>query len=126
MRNNILLFILILAISLVVAPYFGGWYDMFSPHYGSWVYDRQDSIFFSGILLAYVFFVPLIFELFGKGNKNKWMIILLAPVMLFYLYANIKLIYIPVAVSITGCLLAKLIKFIIKKFKHPNSSMVVK
>ncbi len=128
MRNNILLFILVLAISLATASYFGGWYDYFVPQYDYSLLgiDQETIVYVAGLFFAYVFFVPFIFELLGKGSKNKWMVILLAPVILFYLYDSVALVYIPIIASIAGCLIAKLTNLVIRQFRHPNPPMVIK
>ncbi|KKP56344.1 MAG: hypothetical protein UR80_C0016G0006 [Parcubacteria group bacterium GW2011_GWB1_35_5] len=127
MKNNILLFIFVLVISLATASYFGGWYDYFVPQYDYSLLgiDQETVVYIAGLFFAYVFFVPFIFELLGKGNKNKWIVVLLVPVVLFYLYDNVMLTYIPILASITGCLLAKLINLTIKKFKHQNPPMII-
>ena len=126
MRKNILLFVLVLVISLATAPYFGGWYDKFSPHYGSWTYSKEDSVFFTGFVLNYIFFTPFIFELLGKGNKKKCIIGLIVPPTLLWIFADIYYIYIPISLGLVGFALAKLISIIISKLKKPNLPMVVK
>ncbi len=112
---NLILLIATIALSYLTSEYVGNWYANLVPHYGSWIYDKADSIKFSGFLLSYTFFTPLVFGLFGRGKKNWWTAILLAPVLLFYLYAKASLFYIPLLAAIAGCLIAKLINFVYKK-----------
>ncbi len=120
MRKNILLLILVLSIGLVTAPYFGSWYDKISPQYSGWMTDKNAAVSFAGFLVSYVFFIPLIYGLFGiKKNKN-WIIWLLTPILLFWLGADSSHIYIPIILSLFGFGLAKLIQFIIFKLKRPN------
>ena len=128
MRKNILLFVLVLVISLATAPYFGALYDRFSPQQGStfWGLDENDALSFVGFFVAYVFFTPFIFELLGKGNKKKWIIGLIVPPTLLWIFADIYYIYIPISLGLVGFALAKLISIIISKLKKPNLPMVVK
>ena len=128
MKRNILLFILVLVMSFATASYFGSLYNYFVPQDSSSMLgaSKDTAIFTAGIFFSYVFLVPLIFELFGMGSKKKWIVVSLVPVILFYLSDNIKLVYIPILTAIIGFLLAKIINFLISKFKHPNPPMVVK
>lgn len=125
--KNIFLLIVALVLAYLTAPYFGSWYDQINPQYDS-LFGAPKNITdtVAGLPLAYVFFIPLLFELWGKGKKNWWMIILLAPVILFYLYADLSLVYIPIALAIAGCLIAKLVRLIYSKIHHPNPPMVIK
>ena len=126
MKNNVLLFILVLVISLATASYFGGLYDIFDAQYGGgWMADKEMAVNLAGFIFAYVFFIPFVFELLSKRNKNKWMIWSLVPVILLYIGYNWQLLYIPIIASIVGCLLAKLINFVISKLKHSNPPMVI-
>ena len=124
--KNIVLFVAVLILSYFTAPYFGDWYNKFYPQHGSWIVSRSDSIFFAGLLLSYVVLIPFVFELFGTGNKKKWMMWSLLPIILLLLLADASNIYIPILASIIAFALAKIINFIISKFKHPNPPMVVK
>ena len=126
MRRNILLLILVLVICLVVASYFGSWYDRVDPQYGGWITSKEDAMVFAGFILAYVLLVPFVFKLLGIGSQNKWIGWLVAPVFLMYIGYNWKLFYIPIVLLLIGFWLAKLINLIISKFKHPNPPMVVK
>ncbi len=124
MRNNILLFILVLTISFATASYVGGWYDKIDPQRGGWFWgpSNEEILVFVGFLISYVFFVSLMFELLSKKNKNKWIVWSLIPIVLLYAGYNWKLLYIPILTSIAGYILAKLIQFTIFKLKRPNPS----
>jgi hypothetical protein len=119
MRKNILLFILVLTLSLATASYFGVLYDYFVPQSGASLLgvSKDTAVSTAGIFFAYMIILPFIFELFGLGNKNKWILILLAPVILFYISDNLNLVYIPILASFSAFILAKLINFIISKFR---------
>jgi|SRR3989338_2913585 len=122
MRKNILLLILVLVLCLVVASYFGALYDKFSPQYsyGLFGVGRENAIIFAGIPFAYMFLIPFVFGMFGAGKKRKWILWSLLPVVLFYLYDSVSLIYIPIVAGLAGFLFATLINLLISKFKHPN------
>lgn len=124
MRKNILFFILVLVLSLVTAPYFGSWYDGLYPQSGDWIYDKEDAIFFAGMLLSYVFLIPFIFEIFGSGNRKKWVLWSLLPIFLFLMYGGINFIYLPIVLSLIGFAFAWLIRKIF--IRHPNPPMVIK
>lgn len=128
MRNNFLLFILVLALSLITAPYLGGWYDKFDPQYsyGLFGVGRENAIFLTGFFVAYVIFVPLIFELLGAGSRKKWILWSLLPPALLWVSADFSHIYLPIAAAVAAYLVAKLIRFIVSKFKRPGLPMVIK
>lgn len=116
MRRNILLFILVLVISYFVAPYFGLIYNMFAPQLGSSFLGvgKETAIYVAGIPFAYMFLIPLTFGLFGSGNRNKWIIWLVTPIILFYLYDNVRLTYLPIALALIAFGLAFIVRKIFK------------
>lgn len=128
MRKNILFFILVIVLSFVLAPYFGNFYNsIISQNDNSFLgLSKETVVFVAGIPFAYVFLIPFVFELFGTGNKKKWILWSLLPVVLFYLYDSVSLSYIPILASIIGFVIAKFINLLISKLKHPNPPMVVK
>lgn len=95
--KNTGLLIVVGALSYLTAPYFGGWYNKFSPQYDNSFFNLPHStaVFIAGIPVAYVFFVTLIFSLFGFGNKKKWLLGLLTPPFLLWLSADRYYIYLP-------------------------------
>jgi len=127
MKNNILLFVLVLAINLLTAPYFGDWYNQIDPQRGSWFWGPTDEeiLFFVGFLMSYVFFIPLVFELLSRGRKNWWVIISLAPVILLFAGYKWQILYIPILIAIIGFGIAKLIRLIISKLHHTNHTKMI-
>ena len=120
MRKNILFFILAIALSLATAPYFGSWYDKFFPQQGEWIIGRNDSIFFAGFILSYIFFMPFFLWLFGEENRSKSIFWFLMPVVVFLLYANIREIYIPIIFGFVGFVLAFVVrKIFFKRYSTP-------
>ena len=126
MQRNILLLILVIAICFVLAPYLGGWYDRIDYQNNGWITSKEDAVNFAGFILSYILLIPFVFKLFGKNNQNKWIAWLSAPVFLFYAGYNYKLLYIPIALSLIACLIAKLLNPLISKFKRPNTPMVIR
>lgn len=124
MRKNILFFILVLVLSLVTAPYFGSWYDKFSPQYGGWITSNSDAISFAGFFVAFVFFQTLFFGFLGIKANKYWFIIPMIPVVLLWLGADFVHIYIPIILALIGFSLAWLLRKIF--VRHPNPPMVIK
>ena len=128
MQRNILLLILVLAISLATASYFGSWYDKFSPQQEStfWGLDKGDNISFVGFFVAYVFFISLIYGLSGFRKNKNWIVALLILPALLWMGADLRHIYLPIALGLIAFGLSKLLRLIISKFKHSSPPMVVK
>src|SRR3989344_755671 len=83
--KNILLLIIVLALSYYTAEYFGTWYDKFSPQYDNTLgVSKALLISLAGFPFAYIFFTILLFKLFSFGNRNKWIGWLLVPPLLFF------------------------------------------
>ena len=126
--KNIVLLAVVLVISYFTAEYFGSWYDRFSPLYDSSIFalTENELVFLIGLPFAYTFFMVLLFQLFGFGNKNKWTIWLLVPVLLFFGSGDIQHIYLPIILGLIALAVTKLVHVIISRLKRPNPPMVVK
>lgn len=121
--KNIILWIFVLVCSYFTASYVGEWYDGISYQYGSWIAGRDVTVPFAGGVLAYLFFNPLVFAVFGiKRNKN-WIIWLTLPAFLLAVSSDERYFYIPVAFFAVGLGLAWLIRKIF--VRHHNLPMVV-
>jgi len=103
--KNILLLVVVLALSYFTADYFGSWYDKFSPQYGgSWFnFPKSIAVFIAGI-----------FTLFGFGNRKKWLIWLLIPPLLLWISADRYYIYLPTILALIAFGLAILLRKIFK------------
>lgn len=124
--KKILLFIIALVLSYLTAPYFGSWYNTISPQHGGWMVGGNQAVFFAGIIVSYIFFIPFVYGLFGiKRNKN-WIIWPLLPAVLLMLGADKYHFYIPALLIIGALALAWLVGFIISQLRRPNPPMVVK
>jgi hypothetical protein len=126
--KNIILLAAVLVLSYYTAPYFGALYDKFSPQYdGSFIgVPKSLAVFVAGLPVAYVFFVPFLLEIFGTGNKKKWIMWSLLPPALLWIFADVYYIYVPIILAVIAFALAKLINFVISKIKRPNPPMVIK
>jgi len=116
--KKVLLLIVVLVISCLTASYVGVWYDQISYQGGSIFVDRSVTVPFAGAVASYIFFIPLVYGLFGiKRNKN-WIIWLLLPAVLLVFGADKYHFYIPVLLIATALLLGWLINFILRKFRQ--------
>jgi hypothetical protein len=124
--KNFILLIVVLILSYFTAPYFGALYDRFSPQYDYSFFNlgKESVVFLAGLPVAYVFFIPFLFEIFGTGSKKKWIIWSLIPPALFWISADKYYIYIPIILGIVSFGLAKLINFIIPKIRKPNPIVI--
>jgi len=75
-----------------------------------------DPKLFSGFLLAYVFFIPLVLTIFGGKNKY-WIIMALIAVELLFFFGAWEAVIIDFVAAIIGWLLGEGISIVYKKFK---------
>lgn len=110
--KNILLLVAVMVLSYFTATYFGTIYDFFSPQSDdSWFsFDKQALIFLAGLPFAYIFFIIILFKLFGSGNKNKWLGWLLVPPLLFFASGDLRHIYLPIILALIAWGLAILFR----------------
>ncbi len=116
--KNILLLVVVLALSYFTAQYFGILYDYFIP--GSlgdtaWIGTTSAWQSLIGTPFSYIFFTTLLFQSFGFGNRNKWTGWLLVPAMLFFASGDLKHIYLPIILGLIAWGLAILIQKIFFK-----------
>lgn len=105
--RNLLGLALVLLTSYFTASYFGSLYDYFAPQHDSlFGAPKQMTSFVIGIPFAYVFFTIFIFGLFGFKEEKKWIIGLLIPVALLWLFADLTHIYLPIILGLIAFLLA--------------------
>jgi hypothetical protein len=125
--RNFLLLIIVSVLSYFTAPYFGFLYDKFSPQYNnSFLGTGRDlSLFVAGLPVAYVFFIPFLFELLGSGKRRNWMLWLLVLPALLWISVDIYYIYVPIVLGAIAFFFAWFIRFIVSKFRHPNLPMVI-
>lgn len=98
-------FIVTLFFSYLSASSFARFYDKIFGQSGTYV----DLSFFSGAPLSYVFFLTLIFTLFGGEKKYWWIGILLIPAAIFEVYFDAEHIYFPIILGLVGWLIGTLI-----------------
>ena len=115
--KNIFLLIVVLVLSYFTANYFGAIYDKFVPQYEDSILGvpKTGIIFLTGLPFAYIFFTILLFKLFGFGNKNKWIIWLLVPALLFFGSGDIKHLYLPILLGLIALGLSTLLQKLFKR-----------
>jgi hypothetical protein len=120
--KNATLFIFSVIISYFSAIYFGALYDHFAPQYDSlFGAPKQITNIVVGLPFAYVFFTLLLFEALGFKNKNQWLVVLLLPVTLFWLAADLTHIYLPVILGLLGWVLGVGIHRLIENAKKKTA-----
>lgn len=114
--KNILLLVVVLILSYFTANYFGAIYDKFAPQYDSlFGAPKEITNFVVGFPLSYIFFTILLFKLLAFGNKNKWLIWLLVPAVLFFGSGDIQHIYLPILLGLIVFALASLLQKLFKR-----------
>lgn len=98
--KNVFLLIFVLVLSYYTASYFGAIYNLLTPSQvgTTWIGTERSWQFAIGLPLGYIFILTFVFQIFGFGNRNKWMWWLLVPVMIFFAIGGVKYIYVPFAV----------------------------
>lgn len=77
----------------------------------------MDFSIIAGIPLSYIFFLVLLFTVFGEKYKYLWMSILLIPAVIFEVYFDLLHIYFPIILGLIGWFLGWLILMIWKKVR---------
>jgi hypothetical protein len=121
MRRNTFLVIFALLASFISADYFGNLYSKLAPNTlnGAWI-GGSSWEFVIGFPFAYILFVTLFIGIYGSGNKNKWIIWLLVPALLFFASGDIKHIYLPILLALLSFGLATLLQKLFKKSPTQN------
>jgi len=118
--KKIILFVAVLILSYLTAPYVGRWYDTLSFQHGDWIIGRNQAVFFAGFIISYIFFLPLIYGLFGIKRNKHWITWPLLPAALLVLGSDKYHFYIPVLLILVALGLAWVSRLIFKKFKKPE------
>src|SRR3989344_6918741 len=111
--KNILLLVVVVILSYFTAGYFGSLYNNLVPYYGSSFFSvpKESALLFNGFIFAYLFFFILVFQLFNK--RNKWIFILLLPVVVLLVIDWIH-IYLPIFFGLIAYGLALLLRKVFK------------
>lgn len=116
--KNITLLVVVLVLSYFTSMQFGFWYsDLTGGLGGTWIGAKGTWESIIGFPFAYIFFLILLFKLFALGNKNKWLIWLLVPALLFFGSGDLKHIYLPILLGLISFGLAQIINIVVAKFK---------
>lgn len=107
--NKVVKNILLLAVALVLASASANYFDVIyndifyiPPGFSSFSVPSSVSNFINGFPLAYIFFIALIFTIFGDKNKYIWFAVLILPVALFEIYFERLHIYFPILIGLVG------------------------
>src|SRR3989344_8174439 len=92
------LIIATLAFSFLTSTLFGELYNRVFKQSGTYIDLRS----MSGLPLAYIFFLTLLFTGFGDAKKYWWIGILLVPAMGFEFYFDFAHIYFPIILALLG------------------------
>ncbi len=125
---NTLLLVISLALTYFLSPFTGGLYCYFTKGGCSGGLFLIDLTAIIGMFFNYLFFVPLIFVIFGDRNKHWWVISVLVVTFVFLgymfyetgsLWRDIGMLFIFILISFGGIGLGlainKFKKFILKK-----------
>ena len=115
--RNLLLLAGTLVLCYYTSVYFGSLYDSFTPgsiDSGALIGTPRAWQEIIGFPFAYIFFIPLLFKLFGAGKINNWITWLLAPALLFFAASDLKYLYLPIALGLLGYGLALLLRKIFR------------
>lgn len=104
--NKIVVLFATLVVAYFTSPMVGDLYKLFFPGSAS-SYVNMSSLI--GLPISYIFFLILLFSLFGDEKKYWWIGILLIPALAFELYFDLEHIYFPIILGIVGWLLAQAI-----------------
>jgi hypothetical protein len=118
--KNILLLIAVLALSYFTAPYFGSWYDKFSPLVDRSLFalNKIQLQFMTGLPFSFIFFLIIIFCSTTPVGHKKLVGWLLVPPFLFFGSGDITHIYLPILLALVAWGLATLLR----KIFHRNVS----
>ena len=118
--NKVLICILVIVIVVLTSEYIGNLYMLITNQKsgGTWIGDTQSWNFIFGLLVSYLFFIPLLASLLFKSKKKYFFVLLIIPVIIFDLTSNlfINLIF-DVLISIIGWLIGEGILRIYKLIK---------
>ena len=114
--KGFILFIAVIVLMIIFTPVFGELYKAIVNRPMSAGFWGPDPKLFSGFLMAYVFFIPLILTIFGGKNKY-WIIIALVAVELLFFFGAWEAVIIDAVTALIGWLLGEGILFGYRKLK---------
>lgn len=112
---RLILIFVALVLSVLTAPFIGNFYAQYTPHYGSFMYDRSDSVFFSGVILSLLFWIPLVIGIDGIKKHRSLILWLTIPIILFVLSSGVKYSLISILLVGVGASLAYASNILIHK-----------
>lgn len=112
--KNILLVIVVFFLAYFLEPSFNPLFKEFF-NYSSGIFFVYEEVIFSlfVIIELFIFFLTLLFTIFGGEKKYWWIGILLIPAAAFEIYFDFSHIYFPIALGLIGWAIGWLIyKFV--------------
>lgn len=104
--KGVWLFVVAIIVSYVTASYFGVVYDYFAPQHDSlFGAPKEITNLIVGFPFAYTFFIVLLFQAFSVKHKQRWLMVLLAPIGLLWLLGDLAHIYLPLILGLLGWVL---------------------
>lgn len=119
--KGFILFVTIIVLIIIFTPVFGELYSVIINRPMSAGFWGPDPKLFSGFLMAYVFFIPLILTIFGGKNKY-WIIVALVAVELLFFFGAWEAVIIDAIAAIIGWLLGEGILLVYKKVRATPKS----
>lgn len=111
-KNLGILFVVVVS-AFIFAGLFGKAYSLFfnlAGGFSGFIAPDFFGNFLDGISRSYIFFLTLLFTMFG-GEKKYWVIgVLLIPAVVFEVYFDLSHIYFPIMLGVIGWLLGLAIR----------------
>lgn len=106
-----MLFFLVIVTAYLTSTVFGELYNKLFKQYGTYVDLRA----LSGLPLAYIFFLTLLFTAFGGIKKYWWIGIALIPAVLFEVAFDLRHLYFLIAIGLVGWLVGRGLAWLVAK-----------
>ena len=128
-RNILLVFILVVLSPLLAIPFgylLNSYVFTINGGFATFSLPTDLSAIINGLPVSYLFLVPLLFIIWGKLKKLLMVIILSLPMLIFSYIVSLEYLFWSAIFFVSGIAIAKIIKFVFSRFKHPNPPMGMK
>lgn len=117
MKRNILLFLTLIAMSIVFAVPIGNLVNKYVFPGGSWIVPPSVSSLLNGAPYAYLILLPLLFGIWGRGKKWLMIGILSIPVIILAWWASERYLFWSLVFFVSGIMITSIINFFLKRAK---------